>query len=92
MDHQKQKILASALGTVLLAGAFTGAEAAEISISCGAVGMELELCQEGANAWAEATGNTVEIISTPNSATERLALYQQILAANSSVAQWKKAY
>ena len=46
--------------------------------------MELELCTEGANAWAEATGNTVEIISTPNSATERLALYQQILAANSS--------
>jgi len=60
------------------------ARAAEISISCGAVGMELELCTEGANAWAEATGNTVEIISTPNSATERLALYQQILAANSS--------
>lgn len=46
--------------------------------------MDLELCQEGANAWAEATGNTVEIISTPNSATERLALDQQILAANSS--------
>jgi trehalose/maltose transport system substrate-binding protein len=60
------------------------ASAAEISISCGAFGMELELCTEGANAWAEATGNTVEIISTPNSATERLALYQQILAASSS--------
>ena len=27
------------------------------------------------------TGNTVKIVSTPNSATERLALYQQLLAA-----------
>jgi trehalose/maltose transport system substrate-binding protein len=58
--------------------------AATISISCGAVGLELQLCQEGANAWAQATGNQVNVISTPNSSTERLALYQQILAANSS--------
>jgi trehalose/maltose transport system substrate-binding protein len=61
-----------------------GAQSATISISCGAVGLELELCQEGAQAWAEATGNQVNVISTPNSATERLALYQQILAANSA--------
>ena len=72
------------LSVVLGAAMERPASAAEISISCGAVGMELELCTEGANAWAEATGNTVNIISTPNSATERLALYQQILAANSS--------
>ena len=70
--------------TFSLSAGLESVNAAEISISCGAVGMELELCTEGANAWAEATGNTVEIISTPNSATERLALYQQILAANSS--------
>ena len=71
------------LGTV---GAMTapGAQSATISISCGAVGSELQLCQEGAEAWAEATGNEVKVISTPNSATERLALYQQILAANSA--------
>jgi trehalose/maltose transport system substrate-binding protein len=71
------------LGTAL---GMTGpsVQAATIAISCGAVGLELEICQDGANAWAEATGNQVEVISTPNSATERLALYQQILAANSS--------
>jgi trehalose/maltose transport system substrate-binding protein len=60
------------------------AQAATISISCGAVGQELQLCQEGAQAWAKATGNEVKIVSTPNSATERLALYQQILAAGSA--------
>ena len=71
------------LGTVW-AMAAPGAQSATISISCGAVGLELELCQEGAEAWAEASGNQVNVISTPNSATERLALYQQILAANSA--------
>src|ERR671911_812541 len=75
-------------GAALLGAALgvhaAGAQAATISISCGAVGLELQLCQEGANAWAEATGNQVNVISTPNSATERLALYQQILAANSA--------
>jgi trehalose/maltose transport system substrate-binding protein len=70
------------LGTV---GAVAApAQSATIAISCGAVGLELEICQEGAEAWAEATGNQVNVISTPNSATERLALYQQILAANSA--------
>ncbi|MFN3613165.1 MAG: ABC transporter substrate-binding protein [Rubrimonas sp.] len=57
------------------------AQGVEISISCGAVGAELELCRQGAQAWAEATGNRVNIVSTPNSTTERLALYQQLLAA-----------
>jgi trehalose/maltose transport system substrate-binding protein len=75
-------------GMALLGAALTmtapGAQSATISISCGAVGLELQLCQEGAQAWAEATGNQVNVISTPNSATERLALYQQILAANSA--------
>ncbi len=60
------------------------AHAATVSISCGAVGQELQLCQEGAEAWAKQTGNQVKIVSTPNSATERLALYQQILAAGSA--------
>jgi trehalose/maltose transport system substrate-binding protein len=74
----------AALLGMVCATAAPGAQSATISISCGAVGLELEICQEGAEAWAEATGNQVNVISTPNSATERLALYQQILAANSA--------
>ncbi len=77
-------VAATALAVPLLAPlAFghAGAQAAEISISCGAVGIELELCKSGADAWAEKTGNTVKIVSTPNSTTERLALYQQLLAS-----------
>jgi trehalose/maltose transport system substrate-binding protein len=59
------------------------AQAATISISCGAVGAELQVCKDGVDAWAKKTGNQVTVVSTPNSATERLALYQQILAAGS---------
>jgi trehalose/maltose transport system substrate-binding protein len=76
------------LRTLLCAGALvtaaTATQPATVAISCGAVGLELELCREGAEAWAAKTGNEVTVVSTPNSATERLALYQQILAANSS--------
>ncbi|HEX5078957.1 MAG TPA: ABC transporter substrate-binding protein [Geminicoccaceae bacterium] len=78
-----RSVLSSVALAATIAGGAFGAQAATISISCGAVGLELELCQQGAQAWAEQTGNEVKVISTPNSATERLALYQQILAANS---------
>jgi trehalose/maltose transport system substrate-binding protein len=69
---------------VVAFGATAGSAAAEtVALSCGAVGLELKICQEGADAWAKKTGNQVKVISTPNSATERLALYQQLLAAKS---------
>jgi trehalose/maltose transport system substrate-binding protein len=61
----------------------TTASAETITISCGAVGAEFKLCQEGTAAWAAKTGNQVELVSTPNSSTERLSLYQQLLAAGS---------
>ena len=60
------------------------AAAVTVTISCGAVGQELELCREGVAAWSEMSGHDVEIVSTPNSATERLALYQQILASGAA--------
>ena len=75
------RAIALALACGLLAAG--GARAAEISISCSAVGLELELCRDGAQRWASATGNSVGLVSTPNSANERLALYQQLLAAGS---------
>jgi trehalose/maltose transport system substrate-binding protein len=71
---------------LLLAGAGTAssARAETVAVACGAVGNELKVCTELAQAWAKHTGNTVRIVPTPNSTTERLALYQQLLAAGSS--------
>ena len=79
---------ACALGlatSVLFTGVVaTGAAQADtISIACGAVGKELEICKNLSETWAKKTGNEVKIVSTPNSTTERLALYQQLLAAGS---------
>lgn len=56
-------------------------QAATLTISCGAVGQGLELCKSATAAWAAETGNQVKVVSTPNSSSERLALYQQLLAA-----------
>lgn len=70
---------------IALAGAAVGqAHAADLTISCGAVGAELTLCKEGVAAWEKQTGHSVDVVSTPNSSTERLSLYQQILSAHSS--------
>ncbi|WP_072282039.1 ABC transporter substrate-binding protein [Rappaport israeli] len=55
-----------------------------ISLSCGAVGSEREVCREGAKAWEEKTGHTVNIVSTPNDTNEQLALFQQLLANKAS--------
>ena len=73
--------IATVAATLMVAGV---AHAATISVSCGAVGKEYEMCKVGAEAWAKKTGNTVTLVSTPDSTTERLALYQQLLAAGAS--------
>ena len=72
-----------ALASLLLLAAAgrAGAEPAGLAIACGAVGVELRLCEEDVAAWSERTGVAVRIVSTPNSSTDRLALYQQMLAA-----------
>lgn len=73
-------VLAAGLGAAL---APTAAFAESIKISCGAVGQELALCKRAAEQWARKTGHTVQVVATPNDASERLALFQQVLAAGS---------
>jgi len=59
------------------------AAAATVSIACGSVGIEFDLCRSGAEAWAKRTGNEVRVVSTPKESNEILALYQQLLSAKS---------
>lgn len=73
------KLSALVLGVVMGAAA----QAASIKVSCGAVGQELELCKSAAADWAKKTGNEVQVVATPNDASERLALYQQVLSSRS---------
>jgi trehalose/maltose transport system substrate-binding protein len=65
-------------------GAAKSAGPATINIAGGAVGNELKALQDEANAWAAKTGNKVVVVNTPNSSSDRLALFQQQLAAGSS--------
>jgi trehalose/maltose transport system substrate-binding protein len=65
-------------------GAAPPAAGVEIAISCGSVGKEAETCKEGAEAWAQKTGNKVKLVTGPTSSTEQLALAQQLLAAGST--------
>lgn len=70
----------------LLAASFAHNAQAEVTInlSCSSLGIELELCQTGADAWAQATGNKVKLVSAPPDGNERLAFYQTLLAAGSA--------
>src|SRR5689334_8698163 len=83
------KILAAAVSTIALSfstltgTALPAAAATTVAISCGSVGIEFDVCRQGAEAWAQKTGNAVRLISTPNDTNERLALYQQLLSAKS---------
>ena len=56
----------------------------EIVIACGAVGQDSQRCQEAADVWAQKTGNKVKLVATPTSASEALALFQQLLSSSSS--------
>jgi len=83
-DRLLMGVAGATLAVTMLLGRAVSAQAAEISVSCGAVGTEMELCREGVEAWEAKTGHSVTIVSTPNSTTERLALYQQLLSAGAS--------
>jgi trehalose/maltose transport system substrate-binding protein len=71
--------------SLALCAAFIQPAAAKVtvSISCSSLGIEMELCRDGAQAWAQQTGNEVKLVSTPADAQERLALYQSLLASKS---------
>lgn len=74
------------LGLLVAAGALSiaTADAVEISMACAGVGSEQQICKEMAEAWSKRSGHTVKIVVMPTNATERLAVYSQILAARSS--------
>jgi trehalose/maltose transport system substrate-binding protein len=78
-----KKVLAGlvAVATVVAPGL---ALAEKLVIACGSVGQEADVCKQGADAWAKKTGNTVELMSVPQDASQQLTQFQQLLAANSS--------
>lgn len=76
----KIKRTIAAVALALLGGA---AQAAEVTIACGSVGADVEICRTLMKEWSARTGHTVRIFLTPNSSTDQLALYRQQFGARS---------
>jgi trehalose/maltose transport system substrate-binding protein len=69
-----------ALACALLAGTACGAE---VTIACGSVGADVEICRTLTREWSARTGHQVRLFVTPNSSTDQLALYRQQFGAHS---------
>jgi trehalose/maltose transport system substrate-binding protein len=59
-------------------------QAIEITIACGPSGSDVAFCLKHAQAWAARTGHSIRNFSPPSSPTEKLSLYRQLFAAQSS--------
>ncbi|HYI00591.1 ABC transporter substrate-binding protein [Hyalangium sp.] len=78
-----KKVLAGLVAAVALF-APPLAQAETLVIACGSVGMEKDLCTQGAQAWAKKTGHTVQVMSAPTDTSQELAQLQQLMAAGSA--------
>ena len=56
----------------------------ELTISCGSVGQDYEMCKKLTDAWSQKTGNKVKLFTAPNSSTDILALFRQQFGAGSA--------
>jgi trehalose/maltose transport system substrate-binding protein len=82
-----KKLMFAGLGTLVAFGAIALVSAqggVTVSIACGSVGQELELCKKAVKAWEAKTGNKVSVIESPQLTNDRLAFFQQQLAAEST--------
>ncbi len=77
------KYLSRSLVFLLALSTSASAKNITLSVACGAVGTEYEICKRRAEAWAKESGINVKMISTPNDTNEKLALFQQLLSTHS---------
>ncbi len=79
-----KRLLTAVAVAALALFASRAAAGVTISFACESTGQGGEQCKKGAEAWAQKTGNTVNVIQVPNETGDRLALYQQQLGAKSA--------
>jgi trehalose/maltose transport system substrate-binding protein len=78
------KRYACGAAAVLVAIGANTAAAADITISCGSVGQDFEMCKKMTDEWSAKTGNKVKLFTAPNSTSDVLALLRQQFGAKSS--------
>jgi len=57
-----------------------GAQAAEITLSCGSQELEFRLCEEAAAAWSAESGHTATVVPAPEQSNERYLEYLDLLS------------
>ncbi|WP_020559594.1 ABC transporter substrate-binding protein [Thiofilum flexile] len=78
----KQTLALGTLVTTLLAASV--AQAVEINIVLGSVGKDVEVLKELIKPWEKETGNTLNVVPMPSSATDQFAQYRLWLAAGNA--------
>ena len=66
------------------AAAAPAAGGVEVTISCGSVGQDHDVCQKNVAEWEKKTGNKVKLYSDPKDSSEKLALFRQQFGAGAS--------
>jgi trehalose/maltose transport system substrate-binding protein len=85
-NHAVAICAAMVLGVAFASGRVAHAAGVTVSIACGSEGgTSYDLCVKASNQWAQKAGNQVRFITTPASSSERLALYQQWMAAQADI-------
>jgi trehalose/maltose transport system substrate-binding protein len=80
----KRAITIAAVAALAALWAKNAAAGVNIAFACESTGQGGEQCKKGAEAWAQKTGNSVNVITVPTDTGDRLALYQQQLGAKST--------
>ncbi len=62
----------------------TSAQAATLTIACGSNGQDYASCKRHTADWAQKTGHTVKLYTTPSSSTDLLGEYRKMFDAGSS--------
>jgi ABC-type glycerol-3-phosphate transport system substrate-binding protein len=57
-----------------------GAQAAEVTLSCGPQELEFRLCEEAAAAWSAESGHTAHVVRAPEQSNQRYFAYLDLLA------------
>jgi len=67
-------------GAALAALTAPGAQAAEITLSCGSQELEVQLCKEAAAAWSAESGHTATVVPAPEQSNQRYLEYLDLLS------------
>ncbi|WP_367848459.1 ABC transporter substrate-binding protein [Rhodoferax sp. WC2427] len=71
------------MGALALGAAGAQAAGVTLTMTCGSAEQDVQYCKKIATEWGAKTGNTLELLSVPQSSSDILGLFRQMFAARS---------